>query len=312
MISYTRPQFCSSATWKSDGITILNTTNKPSSIFIHRYDYLYINLKSPNRISIWRTNNMSLIDEIITEVNDETSLFVTLNEDIYMDVNSSSNYRITKWSLNKTRNKTISSINGRCNGLFVDLENRIYCSMGDFHQVIRKSLIDDSNNSIIVAGNGTSGSSSTTLSKPQGIFVTTDFNLYVADCQNNRIQYFLFDQRNGTSVILSNANETFILNCPTSVFIDVDGFLFISDSLNHRIIGSGWDGYRCIVGCSGTSGTSANQLSNPSSFSFDSFGNLYVVDSNNNRIQKYLLDDNFCSEFFKQLRKRLTNRNCCF
>ena len=299
-ISYARPQFCSSATWKSDGIPIINISNTaliPSSIFVNNKDYLYFNSRFNGGIRIRRTENITFIQDIARLSGDETSLFITFNEDIYMQTDSSLNYRIIRWSTSNKTNETILSINTSCHGLFVDLKNQIYCSMGDKHQVIRKSLLDRTKSFTIVAGNGTAGLSSSLLSKPQGIFVTVDFVLYVADCKNNRIQYFLPNERNGTSVILNSLNGTIILSCPTGIFIDSDGNLFISDSLNHRIIGSASDVYRCIVGCTGTSGSATNQLSTPTSLTFDSYGNLYVADSDNHRILEFLLDDNICCKF---------------
>ena len=66
---------------------------------------------------------------------------------------------------------------------------------------------------------------------------------------------------------------------------------------NHRIIGSGPDGFRCVVGCSGISGSASDQLNYPQNLAFDSFGNLFVVDKNNGRIQQFLLVTNSCSKY---------------
>ena len=254
--------------------------------------------RSLNDVTVWQTENMTFIRQILLPSGSQTSVFATLN-----DIGTSTNYWIAGWSPSNRTNRTVLSMHGRCHGLFVDLQEQIYCSMGDQHKVIRKPLIDSVSNVTVVAGNGTAGSLSTLLSRPQGIFVTKDFNLYVADCNNDRIQYYLFNDRNGTSVTLNGSNGTMALRCPTGVFLDVDGYLFISDSLNHRIIGSGSNGFRCIVGCTGTSGSTTNQLSSPTSLSFDSDGNLYVSDAGNHRIQKFLLDDNLCGEFSDAARR---------
>ena len=40
-----------------------------------------------------------------------------------------------------------------------------------------------------------------------------------------------------------------------------------------------------------------NQLSLPQSMSFDSFGNIWVADSNNNRIQKFVLNNDTCGMY---------------
>ena len=54
--------------------------------------------------------------------------------------------------------------------------------------------------------------------------------------------------------------------------------------------------FRCIVGCSGLAGPGADQLNLPQSLSFDNVGNLYVVDRNNDRIQKFDLGVNICGK----------------
>ena len=42
-----------------------------------------------------------------------------------------------------------------------------------------------------------------------------------------------------------------------------------------------------IAGQTGIAGAFADQFSSPTSLTFDQFGNLYVVDSGNNRVQKW-------------------------
>ncbi|CAF4707119.1 unnamed protein product [Rotaria sp. Silwood1] len=94
----------------------------------------------------------------------------------------------------------------------------------------------------------------------------------------------------------SDASETIILNNPTHVTLDTDGYLFIVDSGNNRIVGSGPNGFRCIVGCSSTSGSPSNQLNAPYSMAFDSYGNIYVTDTGNNCVKNFRLATNSCSK----------------
>ena len=147
-----------------------------------------------------------------------------------------------------------------------------------------------------VAGTNSSGSASDRLSFPTGIFVTQTLNLYVADSGNHRVQLFLSGQMNATTVAGSGAPRTITLNVPVAVMLDGNGYLFICDFIGHRIIGSGADGFRCIPGCTSGTGSASDQLDHPWSFSFDSDGNLFVADSANNRIQKFVLDTNSCGE----------------
>ena len=182
----------------------------------------------------------------------------------------------------------------QCAGLFVDLNNNLYCSTHYPHQVVSQSLDDPSNRMTIVAGTGCAGSSSNMLDSPQGIFVTISLDLYVADWGNNRIQLFRRGELNATTVAGNGASGTIVLREPTGVVLDADGYLFIVDSGKHRIIGSGPHGFRCVVGCSGSNGLASHQLYYPHMMSFDSEGNLFVADTTNHRIQKFLLSNNTC------------------
>ena len=164
------------------------------------------------------------------------------------------------------------------------------------HQIIKQSLATYVKTITVAAGTGTNGSASNMLSDPWGIHVDAEFNLYVADCGNNRIQLFPRGQLNGTTVAGNGLSSTITLSCPTDVTLDGNGYLLIVDSHNHRIVGSGPNGFRCLVGCTRRSGAAADQLSFPTRLSVDSRGNLYVVDKNNLRIQEFPLSINACSE----------------
>ena len=63
-----------------------------------------------------------------------------------------------------------------------------------------------------------------------------------------------------------------------------------------RIVGSGPTGFRCVAGCSGTFGSASDKLYYPWTMAFDSHGNIFVVDSWNGRVQKFLLATNSCRE----------------
>jgi DNA-binding beta-propeller fold protein YncE len=222
------------------------------------------------------------------------SLFATITGDIYVD-NGRKNNRIEKLASDATKSVTVMNVNHSCLGLFVDINNDLYCSMESYHQVIKTSLINDTNTTEIVAGNGSNGSLPNMLDYPRGIFVDINLDLYVADHKNHRIQRFASGQLNGITVA-SGDTLTFPLRFPTGIVLDADNYLFIVDNNNHRIIGSGPYGFRCLVGCSGKSTSASNELSYPNTLSFDSFGNMFVADTGNNRIQKFFLATNSCGK----------------
>ena len=184
------------------------------------------------------------------------------------------------------------NVSDPCRSLFLDTNNTLYCSSDNRHRVMKKSLSNDSNVPVVAAGNGSNGSDPYSLSSPKGIFVAKNFSLYVADADNDRIQEFRPENPWGITVAGKGTSHTITLNYPIDVSLDADGYLFIVDSNNHRIVGSGPNGFRCLVGCSGQPGSSADRLKHPRPFSFDSRGNMFVADTDNSRVQKFMLASN--------------------
>ena len=176
----------------------------------------------------------------------------------------------------------------QCWDLFININNVLYCSLSERHQIIAKSLNNDANLLTIVGGTGSAGSTPNALNNPRGIFVNTNFDLYVADCGNDRIQLFPSGKLSATTIVGNGSlSITITLNCPTSIILDGNNDLYIVDSGNHRIVGPDGNGFTCIIGCSGSSGSASYQLSDPWAISFDSSGNIFVSDQGNNRIQKF-------------------------
>ncbi|CAF4220772.1 unnamed protein product, partial [Rotaria sordida] len=92
----------------------------------------------------------------------------------------------------------------------------------------------------VVAGNssGFSGATSTDLNSPLEATFDPMGNMYVADRNNHRIQFFHDGQLNGTTIAgitnISGNNAT-TLNWPRSVRLDSQLNLYVADSNNHRI-----------------------------------------------------------------------------
>jgi hypothetical protein len=295
VLSYNQPKFCSSASWYSNATTFSNSSTiglLPYGIFVNGINTVYVASQSQNNIFMWSQGSTIPTKTISAGLNHSYSIFVSILGDIYVD-NGYFNNQVDKWASNSTNSVIMMHINGSCYGLFLDINDTLYCSLGDYHQIIKLSLNDQINMTRIAAGNGSAGSASNMLNQTKGVFVNINFDLYVADCGNNRIQLFQSGQLNGTTV---SGNTS--LNCPTGVVLDADDYLFIVDSGNHRIVTIASNGFRCLVGCSGSNGSSSTQLFYPQSMAFDSYGNIYVTDRNNNRIQKFILQYNNCSKLF--------------
>lgn len=294
-MSFNQPRFSPCATWNPNGTTIadVNLTGiTPHDVFVDTQNAVYVTDSANGRVQIWLDTSLPLT--LSGNMINPHSIFVASNGDIYVD-NGATNYRIDKWTFQANSSVAAVDISGPSYGLFIDIEDNLYWSLDPTHQVFKRPLNSDVN-ALVVAGIGLPGNASDMLYNPRGIFVDTDFNLYVADCNNNRIQLFLSGQLNGTTVAIVGSDGTFTLTCPTEVVLDGEDYLFVVDSHNHRILGSGPNGFRCIVGCTGINGSAADELSRPHSFNFDSYGNLFVIEFENNRLQKFSLSSNSCGK----------------
>jgi hypothetical protein len=247
-----------------------------------------------NRVQVWPSGSNIPTRNITGGLNGPHGVFVTINGDVYVDDGYKG--RVRKWTLNATRSVTVMYVSAECYGLFVDVNNTIYCSQSTTHLVVASSQDDDANLSRIVAGTGSPGSASNMLHSPIGILIDINFNMYVADSNNHRIQLFKYGQFDATTVAGSEAVVSFALNYPTGIVLDADNYLFIVDSNNNRIVGSGLTGFRCVVGCTSEVGSGTDQLSNPWSLAFDSYGNMFVTDGYNKRIQMFIFSTNSCGK----------------
>ena len=85
---------------------------------------------------------------------------------------------------------------------------------------------------------------------------------------------------------------------PTSIALDSDGNIYVSDEWLNRIGIFNKDGE--WLGSWGVVGDGDGQFDQPSGIHFDTDDNLYVVDTGNHRIQKFTKDGRFLSQWGQQ------------
>jgi len=187
-------------------------------------------------------------------------------------------------------------------GVAIDAAGNIY--IADTHnQRVRKV-----NNGTIttIAGTGVAGFSgdngaagAAQLSNPTALAVDANGNLYIADTDNHRIRKI-----SGTTIttVAGDGEQIFSgdggaaiaagIDSPNGVAVDAAGKIYIADTHNQRIrvvdlagnistlAGNGSKSY----GGDGGASTSA-LLARPRGLSVDAKGNIYVADSDNNRIR---------------------------
>ena len=268
----------------------------PDFVFVNANNTVYATFNG-NNIYTWNEYATGTSWNLLYSSSVIGSVFAASNGDVFAGtISPSGQSEIQRWTANGMNTIIHNTTVQLCYGLFVDDIDRLYCSLGDASFVMMLDLNDSTNTPSFVAGQASPGNTSDRLNIPAGIFVTFDYELYVADSGNNRIQLFLQGQLNATTVAGAGAPGTVTLAGPWAVALDAHEFMFIVDRLNHRIIREGPNGFRCVAGCSSVNGSAHDQLSMPSSLSFDSYGNIFVADTGNRRIQKLELSTKFCGE----------------
>ncbi|CAF3877835.1 unnamed protein product [Adineta steineri] len=147
------------------------------------------------------------------------------------------------------------------------------------------------------ASNGSAGTADNLLLNPYGITLGSFNSLYIADLNNNRIQKWLSNASNATTVAgLSNGTygrSSVALDSPVSVVLDSNDNMYFTDRNNHRVVywANGASSGSTIAGIAGVSGSTNNTFNRPCGIARDSStGTLYIADTFNHRIMQYLLN----------------------
>ena len=124
-------------------------------------------------------------------------------------------------------------------GIHLDvLSNSLLIATYFGNNIVRWTL--GASNWEIVAGHydGTIGNTPPGLESPIDVTLDPMGNCYVADYDNQRIQFFPVGERNGTTIAgilgISGVNAT-LLDHPAAIKLDNQLNLYVSDRFNHRV-----------------------------------------------------------------------------
>jgi len=152
---------------------------------------------------------------------------------------------------------------------------------------------------------GSLGSGNGQLDLPIGTAIDSSGNVWVVDSYNKRLQQFT---ANGTYSSLFGAygagNGQFY--APTYLAIDGSGNIWVTDGYNNRVQEFNKSGTwlltipsSCVAAsvpaCSGSA--VAGQFNDPSGIAIDHSGNIWVVDTSNNRVEKFNSSGTYLSQF---------------
>ncbi|MCL2809057.1 MAG: chitobiase/beta-hexosaminidase C-terminal domain-containing protein [Treponema sp.] len=189
-------------------------------------------------------------------------------------------------------------------GIAVDSEGNIYVA-DTLNNRIRK--ITPQGIVSTLAGNGTDGlndgaGSTALFFSPTDLTIDLEGYIYVADMGNHRIRKITpqgevstfagtGDVGFGYGGFHNGLGHTARFDSPHGVAVDLEGNIYVADSLNNRIRKITSQGVVSTLAGNGTDGLidgvgSASQFFYPSHVALDSLGNIYVADNLNNSIRK--------------------------
>ncbi|CAF1031112.1 unnamed protein product [Rotaria sordida] len=148
-----------------------------------------------------------------------------------------------------------------------------------------------------VAGNGTVGSALNEFNRPYRVLLDSKKNIIVSDMNNERITRWpsTYDPKTSVGTIIAGGHgaglNPYQLNTPTGLYLDEpNNILYISNEESHSVTQWDMDSYgnkNIYAGIPGRPGNSAAQLWGPEGLTLDKYGNLYITDCMNHRIQLF-------------------------
>ena len=136
-----------------------------------------------------------------------------------------------------------------------------------------------------------------TFRNPTDVFVTRT-SIYVMDTWNFRVQKWskdLYDPTTVAGISRMNGSSTDMMKLSNAynLFVDDRGNVFVSDHGNHRVMRFPWNSTSgtngVMVAGTGIQGNASAQLNGPSGIFVTDNGILYIADTGNHRIQKWII-----------------------
>ena len=142
---------------------------------------------------------------------------------------------------------------------------------------------------------GKYGSEQGEFDRLEGLALTQDGHIIVADTFNDRLQVLTIEGGFVAAVGSRGSKPLLQFNEPCDVAVHQNGNIFVTDTWNHRVQVLNPD--LSYSHCFGSRGDKPGELNQPRGIAIDQDGMVYVSDFGNHRVQKFTPEGTFLSEF---------------
>ncbi|CAF3617314.1 unnamed protein product [Rotaria sp. Silwood1] len=266
---------CNTLSWNSTGITIigngssgssLNQLDSPADVFVGNDDTIYIVDTNNHRIlsvNISSTNNGTYYGNVIAGItntpgtNSQTlkypyGIYVDSDKNLY--IADTFNYRVQFWRYGSSSGSTVA---GNANGIF--------------------------------------GAALDKLGYTYAVYVDQSKNIFVSDASYGRVVQWVSGNSSGI-LVAGNGSSGYSSNqlaAPVDIIVDSQNqILYIADFYAQTIVSwtIGKTAGTILLGTNSTIGNSPSLFQYPYGLMRDTYGNLYVSDRFNHRVQMFCLN----------------------
>ncbi|CAF1667614.1 unnamed protein product, partial [Adineta ricciae] len=218
-------------------------------------------------------------------------IFIDKHQSLF--IADSGNHRIVRWKRNENQGTVVAGGNGRGNSL---------------NQLDRATdvIFDEENNSLIIADFANRRVMRRFLNTNQSEILIHNIDccrltmdkfgfVYVSDYKKHEVRRWKIGEKGEGTLVAGGNGKGDQLNQfyrPTSLFVDDEQSLYVSDRGNDRVMKWRKDSQKGIVVAGGNGcGKNLNQLNYPQGIIVDHEGQIYVADYENHRIVRWCEGD---------------------